>query len=302
MTAHWLVVGSLNLDIVTEHVDDAFVSSDTGGTTWTDWRVRPGGTALNLARHFASQGEPVRLIGVVGQDDLAELVSTSLTPSTDVDVDLLKVTRAPTGLVVLMGVQGRAQSRRLVIGPATSAIDHVDFRALRDRLSLEHGASKRLVLESYMFRLRPSEDWLPFIEWCTSDGWEVHLEVVPHNLATFMRVGDFRSLIAHCASISTSLSTLERFAGIASTTGTAPVERALACAEAMRSADLISTTVRARFGEKDAEFVLLIQDDEITIQRYDSGTRSAFMSNQDWIFVCELLGTVEGELIHRGTV
>ena len=76
-----VVVGGMNLDTLARISGDTVPASSNPGTTST----AHGGVGRNVAENLARLGSPVRLVGVVGQDDAGEALLDHLT-TLDVDV------------------------------------------------------------------------------------------------------------------------------------------------------------------------------------------------------------------------
>ena len=106
MPVRLTVVGSINLDLVARAERLPRAGETVTGATFT--RV-PGGKGANQALAAARLGAHVRLIGCVGEDELAE---TALRDLTAAGVDLAQLKRsdaAPTG-VALIVVDGEGEN------------------------------------------------------------------------------------------------------------------------------------------------------------------------------------------------
>lgn len=124
-----VVVGGMNLDTLARITGDTVTGSSNPGATIT----AHGGVARNIAENLARLGSPVRLVGMVGDDDAGTALLTHLA-LLDIDLSLVRRTSAcATGTYTAV----LDRDGGLVIGVADMAAtenldpEHVDAETIR---------------------------------------------------------------------------------------------------------------------------------------------------------------------------
>ncbi len=85
------------------------VSPDAPDVTLSDVSLRPAGAALNCALSAAGAGAEVQIIGLLGNDPFAELITRRLTAA-NIGTAHLKTVHGPTGTVIsLAGAAGQTR-------------------------------------------------------------------------------------------------------------------------------------------------------------------------------------------------
>lgn len=178
-----------------------------------------------------------------------------------------------------------------MIGPATSAIDTVRYRDIGDTLAGLRVSEKNLVIDGYILR-NQLQAWVADLDKLQSDGWHLHLELVPHSIWTKIRKPDLETLSYRCTTISSSISTVERILGIE------PVETLTPQHRANRIVDACGPFVSAggctmvlRFGFRASEFALMMRPaTRPSLRQYPKSSLRNQTANQDRLFIGELLG------------
>jgi hypothetical protein len=288
----WTILGGLHLDLAGE-VEPSWFQGQVDAQYWTDWKVEFGGVGGNLAKHMTEVGASFHLLAVVGSDGVGAIVQRQLEEAlTGASTQLVPVPGAATGVVSILHLRTAESKTRRLIGPRSSAVDVIGPEHALSLLQNTNGNSTDLVMDGYLIHRRHAE-WIPAFQRLQQAGWRIHLELVPHDSWRHWDTPTLTHLISSCASVSSSMSTLERTMKMEPVPEMRAVDRANRMLD--RSARVwgdLSATVYARFGVKEAEYSLRMGGKvPPRLHRYD--TRLIFKhgkSSQDRIFVHELTG------------
>jgi hypothetical protein len=300
----WTILGGLHLDLAGE-VEAPWFQGSVDSQYWTEWNVQLGGVGGNLARHLAEVGAKSKFLAIVGTDALGPILHQQLAdafPATPTEV--LSVEGAATGVVSLLYVKTPEGRTRRLIGPLVSAVDLIDPDQVAAALHVQKSSSSDLILDGYILHRRYSQ-WLLTLEDLKSLGWRIHLELVPHQSWQYLDLSTATRLISTCASVSSSMGTLERLMNLDPDPVMPATSRANRLLEHVDRNNLTGhTMIYARFGVKDAEYALRLGGGESPrLRRYDPALIfNHGKSTQDRIYVHELmnserrLGAVDVEL------
>ncbi len=287
----WAVLGSVHLDLLC-HVPEDFLSTDADVQILVDWRVDAGGVASNIARHLDAAGLSSIFFAMPGVGGLSRY-ATSLAAQSLSHCEMLAVgVPEQTGLACVIYVDG-AKHRRLLIGPEHAQIDRTRYADIRDQMLPYVTTTHGLFIDGYFIRRSISEG-IADLDQMVSDGWKLHLELVPHTIWTDLNSADLDVLRRICSSISSSLSTVERVLDIERDTQLDGMERARKVASALMRLRMDGADLYLRWGgdNEAAKCLELSNEGNCVAWQYADAIWSVPRSAADRLHVREVTGTM----------
>ena len=244
-----------------------------------------------MARHLQAAGLSSILFAICGATNLSSYLTSILTQDLS-DCEIIPVGReGDTGVACILYLDGK-DSRRLVLGPKKSSIDLIRYAEIREQLISYAPRIRGLFLDGYLL-WNHAATWVSDIENMARDGWQLHLELVPHSIWRNLNEHLFLRLRGACYSISSPISTVERIFGLQPDDRVDDLSRVSRLCECVGDRHGPGARLHLRWGKRNAEFCFILEGTGSGILwRYVPASYSMPSSNQDRLYILETVGRV----------